>query len=45
MPKKTATKIESQGRQFIEAAQALGCHTDEAKFNAVLGKVARHMPD
>jgi hypothetical protein len=33
-----------QSRAFIEAARALGCEEDEAKFNAALGKVARHKP-
>jgi hypothetical protein len=32
----------AQGKRFVEAARALGCDEDEAKFNAALGKVARH---
>jgi hypothetical protein len=33
-----------QSRRFIDAAKELGCDTDEVKFNATLGKVARHKP-
>jgi hypothetical protein len=40
-PKNTQTE---QGQRFIDAARALGCEEDEAKFNAALGKVARHKP-
>lgn len=36
--------VKDQGRRFVEAARELGCEQDEAKFNAALGKVARHKP-
>ncbi len=35
---------DDQGKMFIDAARALGCDEDETKFNAALGKVARHKP-
>jgi hypothetical protein len=34
----------SQHEKFIEAARELSCEVDEEKFNAALGKVARHKP-
>ena len=34
-----------QSAKFVEAARALRCDEDEAKFNAALGKVARHKPN
>jgi hypothetical protein len=37
-------KSQSQSKRFVEAARELGCEEDEAKFNAALGKVARHKP-
>ena len=33
-----------QGKKFEAAARTLGCDEDEEKFNAALGKVARHKP-
>lgn len=29
---------------FERAARAIGCDESEARFNAVLGKIARHKP-
>jgi hypothetical protein len=37
-----STNDKKQSAKFVEAARELGCDTDEAKFNAALGKVARH---
>lgn len=42
---KTEASKESQATRFEQAARELGCDDDEAKFNAALGKVARHKPD
>jgi hypothetical protein len=47
MSKKAQTRPLHENPQpdrFVEAARALGCDEDEAKFNAALGKVARHKP-
>jgi hypothetical protein len=33
-----------QGESFIEAARALGCDEDPARFDEALKKVARHKP-
>jgi hypothetical protein len=39
-----STDEKKQSAKFVEAARALGCDEDEEKFNAALGKVARHKP-
>jgi hypothetical protein len=42
--KKNKQVADGQIDRFRAAAADLGCDTDEAKFNAALGKVARHKP-
>lgn len=39
-----STTLNIQGKKFTEAARALSCDEDEGKFNAALGKVAKHKP-
>jgi hypothetical protein len=33
-----------QSKRFVEAARALGCDEDPARFDEILKKVARHKP-
>lgn len=42
--KKPETKKTGQSAAFIEAAKALGCDEDPARFDEALKKVARHKP-
>ncbi len=44
MTARTKRDAGEQHERFIEAARALGCDEDEARFNAALGKVARQKP-
>jgi hypothetical protein len=44
MAKSPKTKIDDQGKRFIEAARAIGCDEDPAHFDEILKKVARHKP-
>lgn len=40
-----ASKINStQSEDFIKVAHELGCDEDESRFDAALGKIARHKP-
>jgi hypothetical protein len=34
----------AQLEKFLETARALGCDEDKEKFEAALGKIARHKP-
>ena len=43
-PQAAKTRPAEQGRSFIETARALGCDEDEVRFDAALGKIARHKP-
>jgi hypothetical protein len=41
---KTAPKLLSQSKAFVQAARALCCDESEERFDAALAKVARHKP-
>jgi hypothetical protein len=38
------TKLDEQGRKFVEAARALGCDVSEERFDAALKKIADQKP-
>lgn len=44
MGKKKSVKDSRQYEAFVGAAKAAECDESEEKFNAALGKVARHKP-
>jgi hypothetical protein len=47
MPKLTKSTKNPQDEQllrFLETARALGCDEDKERFEAALGKIARHKP-
>lgn len=41
---KDRVAIPPQGEKFIEAARALGCDDDPARFKERLGKLVKHRP-
>jgi hypothetical protein len=42
--KEDGGKLKGQREKFAEAARALGCDEDPARFDEALKKVARHKP-